>query len=602
MTALAQVVVLALLLAAGASWCRWVWESYRPIAAPQRLSPIFIHGVPPEEAKALADAIAVGIVGRIAEHMRVVAFINSAAASAPDGAGDFRALTRVSQPLPELIQAARASAPLDVSIEFAGSKVETKGLLGFFSSLSEEGRGDLSISLLIEQKDGQFEGLASSSFAPNNAYGFALPVQGKTADVAEHIAMRFVQAHYAVDDSFYLALEPTDFEHLWRARRRAAEIALRSSGGRNAGGDDPIETEAQVAYKEILPIVDRYTRRTELQKLGAYLASISEDFDKARKHLERVKEVTGDASEKDQLDKMIAALATDAEARRETALATTTDEPPEPTTGVSALESRLLSESALVETGLPALAETVRRKAAARPVTVALVLGAGNSFPPFGVRVGPLDPALDVVADELASHTQSVAAVIATLAPKAQVRLVKALSGGMGSKASIYEAIERATAARPEILVLPIGPFDSSDQRVLQAAAQSALVIVAAGNGSQPVESLSGSSPVLYVGALDGTTVSPYSNYGAGVSLFAPGSLLTFDASGKTQRVNGTSYSAAIVAAAAANLAALSPAADSPSALRAKLLLTSADFPEGKRLQVLADESVYATVNAQPHP
>lgn len=90
--------------------------------------------------------------------------------------------------------------------------------------------------------------------------------------------------------------------------------------------------------------------------------------------------------------------------------------------------------------------------------------------------------------------------------------------------------------------------------------------------------------------AVEGDKVAEYSNYGPGVPLFAPGSILTFDGSGKIQRVNGTSFSAAIVAAAAANLGALSPAPDNPSRLRAKLLSTSVGFSGGRKLRVLPDE------------
>ena len=259
-----QIIALVIFIITGFGLGRWIWESHRPISRPEQLSPILIHGISETDTKALADAVAIGITGQIAEHTRTVAFINEAASST-EGRYDIRALTRISQPTPSLIQAAHTPEALDIAVEFAGSKVETKGLQSIFRFDSQK-RGALSISLLLEKRDGKFTGLASSIFPPKNDYGFAVPIEGSAREIAESIAMRFLQAHYAAEDSFYSALDPQDFQMLWKIRRRAAEIAIRASGGSVTSAEDPIKKEAKDAFNEIAHLARRYTRRPEFQK------------------------------------------------------------------------------------------------------------------------------------------------------------------------------------------------------------------------------------------------------------------------------------------------------------------------------------------------
>jgi hypothetical protein len=591
MTVVLQICAFVILVAAGVGWGHWVWDTNRTIQAPERLSPILVHGLPEADAKALADAVAVGIIGRIAEHKRIVAFINEAAASAESSA-DIRALTRISQPAPSLIEAARAPKALDVSIEFAGSKVETKGLERFLQ-FDTPNRGALFISLLLEKRAGNLVGLASSSFPPDSSYGFAVPIEGSTQEIAERIAMRFVQAHYAANDSFYSALDPADFRTLWRIRRRAAEIALRASAGSSTSSDAPLKDEARASYGELAHLVNRYTRRPELQRLGAYLASVSEYFNPARTHLELVKQTTEDVREHSVLDRMISALKTDADAQLASASVSASPGPtPLSQSGVSELELRVLEDPELVNSGVAALAERVRNTPSARIADVVLVLGAIDEFRPFGDRVVPLGPRDRDPRDELLSHTQSVAALIATLAPKAQIRVVKALSGrGSGTKADVTAAVDRAAAVAPEIIVLPLGPFDTvADRAMLERAGRQSLVLIAAGNDGQDLEEAGADAPgVVYVGAAAGQARAAYSNYGQGVPMLAPGSVLTFNGDGELQRLTGTSFSVAVAAAAAANIAALSSARLDPEQLKRKLLENTAASASGGLLRVSAN-------------
>ena len=204
----------------------------------------------------------------------------------------------------------------------------------------------------------------------------------------------------------------------------------------------------------------------------------------------------------------------------------------------------------------------------ARIPDVILVLGAFDGFAPFADRISPLDDRDRDPRDNLLSHTQNVASLIATLAPRAKIRVVKALSGnGSGTKAEVIAAVDRAVAGNPEIIVLPLGPFDTeADKSMLERAGKQSLVLVAAGNdGKELVRSKTNVPGVLYVGAASGEQRESYSNFGKGVDIFAPGSVLTFDNSGILKRMNGTSFSVAIAAAVAANIAALENVAFRPS-------------------------------------
>ena len=93
-----------------------------------------------------------------------------------------------------------------------------------------------------------------------------------------------------------------------------------------------------------------------------------------------------------------------------------------------------------------------------------------------------------------------------------------------------------------------------------------------------------GYATVLAVGSVnaDGTAVSAFSQRGAWVDLYACGESVTIATlSGGSRTSDGTSYAAAAVTAAAAQLLQRDPAL-TPAALRAALLSTATPLPDGR--------------------
>ena len=122
---------------------------------------------------------------------------------------------------------------------------------------------------------------------------------------------------------------------------------------------------------------------------------------------------------------------------------------------------------------------------------------------------------------------------------------------------------------------------------MLERAGKQSLVLVAAGNSGELVKRSDTDIPgVIYVGAATGEERAPYSNFGDGVDIFAPGSVLTFDNRGKLERMNGTSFSAAIAAAVAANISALERARIAPSDLEQRLLASTISSASGNMLKI----------------
>jgi hypothetical protein len=564
MTIFLQILSLGAILGLFVGWCAWVYETNRRIDAPEFLANIHVHGIEASRAQALAQSIAVGVVGQVAEHKRVLEFVNSASKIQSDRT-EMGAYLRISQPAPALIAAPKPPSALDITVEVAGSKIETKGLQAFFAG--GQTRGGLTLSMLLEEfGDGKLKGLVSASFLENPAYGFSQEVEGTAREIAEQVAMRFVQAHYAADDDFFDALAPSNFRKIWAARRNAAEIALQWAGSRDLA-DDSLKNSAKASYAMIADMATRYTRRPDLQRLSAYLARASEDFQSARVHLEAVMKEVPDGREKEHLQKLIAALEADEESKRAIAVAPAAPTPTRPRVpagptssadAIDAREGKVLGQPHLASFGLAALAERARKSDSNKKIKVALVLGGIEPFEPFGNRIVPADPEDTPPGGDMNTHIQQMASLIATFAPKAQVQAYGAIdANGSASNDAVITAIARAAASDADIITINLGPLRGAGIRALisKAAQPGKLVLLAGGNDSARLDPKKDAvfESALMVGAWEQTQRAEYSNYGTPVAFFAPGRSLAISRD-RISETRGTSIATALASAVAANV------------------------------------------------
>lgn len=124
---------------------------------------------------------------------------------------------------------------------------------------------------------------------------------------------------------------------------------------------------------------------------------------------------------------------------------------------------------------------------------------------------------------------------VAGIAYAARLMPLKVLSAtGAGTVADIAEAIHFATDHNADVINLSLGGF--GDSQVLRQAIQYAhdrgvTLVAAAGNAGQNAANYPARYPhVIAVAALDATgQKTPYSNFGAGVDLSAPGGLIQPD-------------------------------------------------------------------------
>jgi subtilisin family serine protease len=160
--------------------------------------------------------------------------------------------------------------------------------------------------------------------------------------------------------------------------------------------------------------------------------------------------------------------------------------------------------------------------------------------------------------DDRNGHGTAVAALAAALAPSARIISIKCLSQtGAGDDATIAEGIRRATEAKANIILLPLGgavALKEMEEAVRAALDTGVLVVAAAGNeGSGELSFPARLVGVIATGSVDdNNNIAPFSNRGLD-ALYAPGmNILTLNQEGKLVERSGTSFSAAIGAAFAA--------------------------------------------------
>lgn len=155
---------------------------------------------------------------------------------------------------------------------------------------------------------------------------------------------------------------------------------------------------------------------------------------------------------------------------------------------------------------------------------------------------------------------------------------------GAGSPALLAAGIDYARKRGAVVIYVGVGfPQDDTNVRAAidRAMAAGALVVAPVGNNTIDIRYPAAYGPVLAVGSFDDGRPAPYSAWGAAVDIAAPGTRLyaprVAPVSGELgyARVTGTSYSAALVAGAAALLRGAAPTLTAEAT--AQYLISAAD-------------------------
>ena len=230
--------------------------------------------------------------------------------------------------------------------------------------------------------------------------------------------------------------------------------------------------------------------------------------------------------------------------------------------------------------------------------------GAGVAVAVIDTALQPDHPALaDAIAESRdfmpgvavadRNHATSVAGLIAGagpfrgLAPGARIFHARAFEGGRSTMDIIIEAVDWAAEQDVRIVNMSfVGPKNEMLELACQAARARDMVLVAAAGNNGP------GAPWGYPAAYDGVIavtatdandrLMPQANRGAYVFVAAPGVDMVAPVDGGTDLVTGTSFAAAIVSGAIANLVNVKPGV-SAEWIEANLAATAGDLGKAGR-------------------
>jgi hypothetical protein len=557
-----QLASLVALLALFAAWGSWVWEAYRPISVPEKLGEVVVHGIDGQASEATARALAVGVVGAIAEHYRAVDFVNTAATTA----NQFLIRPGESAPEPLFLQGRGDDDDrLDITVEFAGAKIDSKGITSLFHRPGRQrGTLALAVSLSPTAEANRWHSIASASFAENSAFGFRIDASASLDEIAQIIGLRFVQAHYAIRDPFYAALGEEDFRKLWEVRREAAELALRGTGG-DPSITDPLRKEANQEYRKVAHLLTRYRRRVELQKLGSYLATAAGDLSVARQHVDDARKYTTDPDERDSLFSLLASL--DVEIGNRAELAAGSKTPAAHTQPLDDVLAELARRNGPLIQKLN-LDDLRRQYPLRRRPRIGVVMARAPAE--WDGQVTYVRTVSAPVDETWAPHSVAVLSLLKAVAPEAEIVMSPIIDG---SRQELYAALRALAGQQLDVAFWPLGEtarsFDKEDgaarwarsvgEQLDAMSGFKGLAVLPAGNDGvalPPPSAPAGAPPFAVVGAIDSSGGrAPYSNYGAGVSFMVQDELaVLWDKQVASQR--GSSFSSTAFAAAGALLAA----------------------------------------------
>lgn len=445
----------------------------------------------------------------------------------------------------------RLFAPLDLKMTVGG--VEVGGLISWI-------HGKLSRDSLL-QISIQYDGdrvIAVSHAAGDVDHSLWIETKGGNDETVAAIAYALTHRQFARRVPEVEALTPAEFRSLLSTIHRAAELDRQVAHGRSASK----------AYAELLPnleaLLDKAPRWSALLGLTAELAENAGEPAKART-LYR-KEMEG----QDGSDARRADVAARIERLSQLIAATT------PTPGAAAAVPGPAAALTADRVGFPlTLLGVTSREMRGTPPLIAVVGGippagtlpadrftvVGDSPSQSGAAAGTADG-----DDMMTEYTLTVVQTVELVAPKARFVFAPVRSSrGTSTSADILRAMNLAVGARPNILLVTLGPLEGAifEQALQHFVDAGVLVVLAAGNQPERPVPLAG-SPVfktLMAVAASDAEGGPAKFTQRGTDVFwAPGEKIPVQPrAGKTEARAGTTYAAALAAGVAARVLAEHP-------------------------------------------
>ncbi len=223
------------------------------------------------------------------------------------------------------------------------------------------------------------------------------------------------------------------------------------------------------------------------------------------------------------------------------------------------------------------------------------------------------DPNERGVSGPVAGHGTFISGLIVASAPRARILPVRVMNGeGVGSAFDAAAGITYAVRKGARVLNLSFGTDGGVVPPILETAIRSAsrlgvTVVVAAGNDatSDLPYPASDTRNVITVGATDGDHVAEFSNFGTPqrqVAVWAPGTELVGPMAGSTvdgrpryARWSGTSFAAAFMSAACAELLSVR-SSGSPSMLRAFVVSSGVSLTSARGTRIRFADAVLASM------
>ena len=192
----------------------------------------------------------------------------------------------------------------------------------------------------------------------------------------------------------------------------------------------------------------------------------------------------------------------------------------------------------------------------------------------------------DKLVDEMVGHGTLVASIVLRVAPEATILPIRVLDSDGGSTNfrlidGIYTAVDRGA----DIINISLGTLAESQQlraAIDEARAAGVLIIAAAGNDAADQArypaGFSGPGAVSVAATTNADIVAEFSNFGEAISFTAPGDpVVGATPGGQFGSARGTSFSAPLVAGAAALLRSITPCVPM-SVIESRLAATAVDI------------------------